>query len=50
MLEVCKKLFGDAVAQKVSSVVQGMDGGLNLDSAKAQSHLARTAKVLKLRA
>ena len=50
MLEVCKKLFGDAVAQKVSSVVQGMDGGLNQDSAKAQSHLARTAKVLKLRA
>lgn len=50
MLQVCQKLFGDVVAGKVREKIPGMSGNLNLDKAKAKQHLARTAKVLKLKA
>ena len=50
MLHVCQKLFGDVVVDKVREKIPGMSGNLNLDKAKAKQHLARSAKVLKLKA
>jgi malate dehydrogenase (quinone) len=48
MLEVCEKLFGPAVVEKIHQRVSGMTGNLNDDPARAKAHLKRTAKSLKL--
>lgn len=50
MLDVLKQLQLQQVVNSVQNLVPGLEGNLNQSAAKAKKHLAKTAKVLKLRA